>query len=103
MPEMPQAVELARLVELEAEWENLPHASTKSTRELLAKQLAYEAYRSRRAAHDGRYRVQSPWRPERQRSPEWPGGFSRLAPGLRASPPPFRPKWLCQLPEGAFR
>jgi hypothetical protein len=57
MPETPQAVELAQLVELEALWENLPHASTNSTRELIAKQSAYEAYRSRRAAYAALYKV----------------------------------------------
>jgi hypothetical protein len=60
MPEMPQAVELAQLVELEARWENLPHASTNSTRELLAKQTAYETYRSRRIAYNGQYRAHDP-------------------------------------------
>jgi hypothetical protein len=56
MPEtMPQAVKLAHLVELEAKWENLPHASTNSTRELAEKQNAYEAYRARRVAYNGLY------------------------------------------------
>jgi hypothetical protein len=60
MPEMPQAVELAQLVELEALWENLPHACTQSTRELRAKQAAYEAYRAGRAAYNGKYRHHRP-------------------------------------------
>lgn len=57
---LPQAVELAQLIELEARWENLPHASTNSTRELAEKQNAYEAYRSRRAAYNGLYRSHEP-------------------------------------------
>jgi hypothetical protein len=60
MPEMPQAVELAQLVELEAKWENLPHAPTNSTRELVAKQSAYEAYRSHRAAYNDQYEHHDP-------------------------------------------
>jgi len=40
MPET-QAVELAQLIELEERWENLPHASTNSPRDLAAKQAAY--------------------------------------------------------------
>src|SRR3954447_8320990 len=60
MPEMPQAVELAQLVELESQWENLPHASTNGARELHAKQGAYEAYRSRRAAYDGKHSHHNP-------------------------------------------
>jgi hypothetical protein len=54
---LPQAVELAQLVELEALWENLPAAPTQSGRDLLAKQNAFEAYRSRRAAYDGRHKA----------------------------------------------
>jgi hypothetical protein len=54
---LPQAVELAQLVELEALWENLPAAPTQSGRDLLAKQKAFEAYRSRRAAYDGHHKA----------------------------------------------
>ena len=60
---LPQAVGLAQLVELEARWENLPHASTNSTRELAEKQNAYEAYRSRRAAYNGLYKAHEPRMP----------------------------------------
>jgi hypothetical protein len=52
---LPQAVDLAQLVELEARWENLPQAPARSTRDLAAKQAAYEAYRARRATYNGRY------------------------------------------------
>ena len=54
---LPQAVELAQLVELEARWENLPDAPARSASELAAKQGAYEAYRSRRAAYNGQYKA----------------------------------------------
>src|SRR3954451_22597304 len=53
---LPQAVELAQLVELEALWENLPAAPTRTPRDLTAKQNAFEAYRSRRAAYDGHHK-----------------------------------------------
>ena len=75
MPEtMPQAVELAQLVELEARWENLPHASTNSTRELVAKQSAYEAYRSRRVAYHRQYAHPHPRVPGP--TPLRPGGWA---------------------------
>src|SRR3954451_23351300 len=48
-----QAVDLAQLVELEALWENLPQGPPRDVRGLAARQGAYEAYRSRRAAYNG--------------------------------------------------
>lgn len=60
MSEVPQAVELAQLVELEAQWENLPEGPALRHRDLAAKQSAYEAYRSRRAAYAARYEHHRP-------------------------------------------
>ena len=54
MQPLPQAVELAQLVELEALWENLPAAPPRTPRALVAKQNAYEVFRSRRASYDAR-------------------------------------------------
>ena len=54
---LPQAVELAQLVELEALWENLPASPARTSRDLAAKQNAFEAFRSRRAAYDGRHKA----------------------------------------------
>src|SRR5262245_34526271 len=59
--DLQQAVDLAQVVELEARWENLPHAATQrgvalSVRGLHDKQKAYAAYSARLAAYNGRYR-----------------------------------------------
>jgi hypothetical protein len=57
-----QAVDLALLVDLEARWENLRHAPRKpgdvraTTPDLHGRQRAYEAFRTRLAAYNKRYR-----------------------------------------------
>src|SRR5262245_49296669 len=53
-PAPPPDVELAQLVELQARWEKLPMAAGRGVPDLVAKQAAYEAYRSRQAAYNAR-------------------------------------------------
>jgi hypothetical protein len=48
-------VELAQLVEIQARWENLPMATDLGIPDLVAKQAAYEVYRSRQAAYNGKH------------------------------------------------
>jgi hypothetical protein len=74
---LPPDVELAQLVELQARWENLPTAAGRGVPDLIAKQAAYEAYRSRQAAYNARHeRAYDP--PAVKHSP------ARLAAWLRA-------------------
>jgi hypothetical protein len=51
-PALPPDVELAQLAELHARWENLPLATTLGVPGLVAKQAAFEAFRSRQAAYN---------------------------------------------------
>src|SRR5262249_22882898 len=58
--DLQQAVDLAQVVELEARWENLPHAATPRGGALCVgglhdKQNAYAAYSARLIADNGRY------------------------------------------------
>lgn len=55
MTQTDRDVELAQLVELQARWENLPTAAGHGVPDLVAKQAAYEAYRSRQAAYNAKH------------------------------------------------
>lgn len=53
-----QAMELARIIELQAKWENTREpAATFSTLDLQERQRAYDAFRARQSAYTARYRT----------------------------------------------
>jgi hypothetical protein len=53
---LPQAVDLAQLVEVEAQWENLPSTPTQNSQDLATKQRAYAAFSSRRADYNEQHK-----------------------------------------------